>query len=481
MGKRFINKELCEQIITPSIIRSGWCRESQISFCEDANFAYNRLNTDYVLYYQPNIPIAVITIIEQDTEMNLGIEIAINNAKLLDIPCAFCSNSSYFLFYDLTKLPEYAKVYISIDKFPTPDELWQIYINYKTTYAITSKIKLETNKGFSRLLVGLLNIGASLMSIIFKVLDNLFSASTNKRILYLTDNEDYFKNRNDNYYQRTDNWSHIQKDDWLPPFNNRPYPETIKNVWINNNGNISVYHTLMNEFARFNDIQTYKQYPPDFFDMVLLDYHKNKVIECESYRDMLNYFTETHQIAIRSHNSITKFDIEYFGVPYLIDTIFFSTQLDRDEYGKTYISKFDCNAYQEKNQDTIYNNNIDRIECTNKNKTFKLKNIINTNKIINTTIMARQNSFEYQIELAEDLKAYLIRLQENLTHTAQKYQDKVNNLYEAEMVDEKHQKIEEYMHETVSRIKSLVEQINELEIPFVDSWINYLEEGQSIK
>ena len=95
--------------------------------------------------------------------------------------------------------------------------------------------------------------------------------------------------------------------------------------------------------------------------------------------------------------------------------------------------------------------------------------------------MARQTSFQHQIELAEDLKAYLVRLQENLANAAQKYHDKTNSLYEAGMMDEKHQVLEEYMFETASRIKSIVEQINESDIPFVDSWINYLEGSQSIK
>ena len=33
--------------------------------------------------------------------------------------------------------------------------------------------------------------------------------------------------------------------------------------------------------------------------------------------------------------------------------------------------------------------------------------------------MARQTSFSHQIELAEDLKAYLLRLQDNLGNAAQ--------------------------------------------------------------
>lgn len=95
--------------------------------------------------------------------------------------------------------------------------------------------------------------------------------------------------------------------------------------------------------------------------------------------------------------------------------------------------------------------------------------------------MARQTSFSYQLELAEDLKAYLFRLQERLSVSAQKYEAKSNSLYEAGMMDEKHKVLEEYMYETVNRIKGIAEQIFEADIPFVERYIAYLEGSIAIK
>lgn len=485
MRTKLVVKRICEQIITPSLQKNGWNRELQISFCGDADFTYKYLNTSYVLYYTPDIPIAVISITENNTNIDAGLKTAINNAKLLDVPCAFSSNGMGFAFYNRTKLSEYAKTNISIDRFPTPNELWQIYIRYKTTNTITSKIKTEINKGFFRLLVGLLNAGASLMSIIFKIIENLFSTSVNKRILYLTDREDYIGDRNAICCLNTDKWDHKRQEETQQmPIENHIYPKVTGNVWTNNNGNINVYYASINEFVRPDGIQTYKQYTPDFFDLVLLNLDNNKGIENNHYQEVLNHFTDIPQVAFKPQNNITQFDIEYFGDPYIVDETQLSISSDKEYTKENDVSTIEsklhinnCSDLESYQHALNINENLNH----NTNNTIKVKNIINNKITINTTIMARQTSFQHQIELAEDLKAYLVRLQENLANAAQKYHDKTNSLYEAGMMDEKHQVLEEYMFETASRIKSIVEQINESDIPFVDSWINYLEESQSIK
>lgn len=485
MKKTYCISECCKYIITPAIENVGWKRYLQISFYEDIDFAYKHLNTEYVLYYKPNIPIAVISVTENNTNMDTGVKIAINNAELLDVPCAFSSNGKGFTYYNRTKSSNCTITNISIDKFPTPDELWQIYIKYKTTNTITSKIKSEINKGFSRLLVGVLNAGASLMLIIFRIIDNLFSTSVNKRILYLTDHEDYIKDRNTNCCLNTDNWEHYRQEETQQiPIKNHIYPQVVGNVWTNNNGNINVYYASINEFVSSDDIQTYKQYPPDFFDLVLLDLDNNKGIENNHYQEVLNHFTDIPAVAFKPQNNITQFDIEYFGEPYTVDETKLSISFDKEYTKKNGVRTIEGKSHINNCSDVESNQhalNINENLNQNTNNTIKVKDIINNKITVNTTIMARQTSFQHQIELAEDLKAYLVRLQENLANAAQKYHDKTNSLYEAGMMDEKHQVLEEYMFETASRIKSIVEQINESDIPFVDSWINYLEGSQSIK
>lgn len=485
MKKTFSIGNFCEHIITPALEKVGWIRYDQISYYEDADFEYKHLNTEYVLYFKPNIPIAVVSVTENNTRIDAGLETAINNTRMLDIPCAFSSNGTAFALYNRTNSPKYAQTILDINKFPTPDELWQIYVSYKSTNNITSEIKYSVDNRFSRLLVGLLGAGISIVSIIFRVLDNLFPTSSEKRILYLTDQEECVKTPEDyNYCHNTDNWKqNTQEEARLSSNNNHLYLQTIKNVWTNNNNNISIYQTSMDEFVGFDKSPAYKQYPSDFFDLLLLDINKKETTESELYQAMLNHFTDTLQVAIKLQNNITQFDKEYFGEPHIIDTTKLPVSSNKDYTKKNDVSTIESTSHINNYSDEPYQHTISINENLNHNtnNTIKVKNIINNKITINTTIMARQTSFQHQIELAEDLKAYLIRLQENLANAAKKYHDKTNSLYDAGMMDEKHQVLEEYMFETVSRIKSIVEQINESDIPFVDSWINYLEESQSIK
>lgn len=93
--------------------------------------------------------------------------------------------------------------------------------------------------------------------------------------------------------------------------------------------------------------------------------------------------------------------------------------------------------------------------------------------------MARQTSYQTQIELASDLKRYLHGFQERLAQVAKNYQTKSHELYEAGMMDETHRDFEEnYMAETVRHIAGVVDLINDRDIPFVEKYIADMEELQ---
>lgn len=474
--------DVCEKIITSVIIKSGWSRELQISFCGDIDFAYKQLDTEYVLYYKPNIPVAVISVTEKDTDIDAGIEKAIHNAEYLDIPCAFSSNGSGFVFYDRTKLQEVAKKELSINQFPHPNELWNIYLNYKNTSAATSEIQSAIDNGFTRLLIGMLGIGGSVISIIFKILGNLFLSKADKRILYLTDQEDYWRRRewerlHDQFNQRPPRNENNQRE-------NCSQDITPINYIQSETDSVKIYHSTIDDFDRECGIRSDKKIPFDFFDMIFLDMHDNNYIGNAKCRDILKYFNDIPQITIKPKDEILESDRIYFGEPIYVDAADQSIgnsdtpHVTRIEENENHASSNQpiTNATMQNHTYTIVNE-----YNTNYNNIIVSKNFINNKITINTTIMARQTSFSHQIELAEELKAYLLRLQENLGNAAQKYINKSNSLYEAGMMDEKHQVLEEYVFETVSRIKSIVEQINESDIPFVEKYIKYLEDSNFIR
>jgi type I restriction enzyme R subunit len=52
-------------------------------------------------------------------------------ARILDIPCAFSSNGNGFFFHDRTAKNESIETKLSLQDFPSPQNLWQKYKQYK--------------------------------------------------------------------------------------------------------------------------------------------------------------------------------------------------------------------------------------------------------------------------------------------------------------------------------------------------------------
>jgi len=85
-------------------------------------------------------------------------------------------------------------------------------------------------------------------------------------------------------------------------------------------------------------------------------------------------------------------------------------------------------------------------------------------------------SYEQEIALADDLKKYLDNLQERLNFVSMNYWSKSNDLSQAGMMDEIYSKfVEEFVSETTRKIKEVVTQINECDIPYIEKYIAYLE------
>src|SRR5213075_3349736 len=62
---------------------------------------------DYILFYKPNIPIAVIEAKDNNHSVGAGMQQALDYAETLDVPFAYSSNGDAFLEHDrlVTKPP----------------------------------------------------------------------------------------------------------------------------------------------------------------------------------------------------------------------------------------------------------------------------------------------------------------------------------------------------------------------------------------
>ncbi len=130
--------------IRPAIIKAGWepitqMREEEITkgqvIVKGNASSRNKdkiLKPDFTLYYKPGIPLAAVEAKSNEYSVEHGIEQAINYIRYLDVPFAFSSNGDGFIFHDKTVLQnQEIETKISLEEFPSPDELWAKYTKWK--------------------------------------------------------------------------------------------------------------------------------------------------------------------------------------------------------------------------------------------------------------------------------------------------------------------------------------------------------------
>jgi type I restriction enzyme R subunit len=110
MDKRDLSeRDICSKFITPAIKRAGW--DDLLQVREEVGFTKGRIivrgklvtrgkpkRADYVLYYKPNIPIALIEAKDNNHSLGDGMQQALEYAATLNIPFVFSSNGDGFVF-----------------------------------------------------------------------------------------------------------------------------------------------------------------------------------------------------------------------------------------------------------------------------------------------------------------------------------------------------------------------------------------------
>ena len=140
--KKLSERDICSKFITPAVTNAGWDLHSQIR--EEVSFTKGRIivrgklhsrgeqkRADYILYYKSNIPIAVIEAKDNSHGIGSGMQQALNYAETLGIPFVFSSNGDGFLLHDRTGLAAQTEQELALNRFPSPEELWQRYCQWK--------------------------------------------------------------------------------------------------------------------------------------------------------------------------------------------------------------------------------------------------------------------------------------------------------------------------------------------------------------
>src|SRR6476659_8782361 len=106
MNKRDLSEaDICAKFITPHVEAAGWDDATQIRrevhFTEGQIHVRGKMVTrgkskfaDYVLYYKPNIPIAIVEAKDNFHSVGDGMQQALDYAEILNIPFVFSSSTT---------------------------------------------------------------------------------------------------------------------------------------------------------------------------------------------------------------------------------------------------------------------------------------------------------------------------------------------------------------------------------------------------
>lgn len=336
--KELSELDICDQFITPAIKGSGWDPVKQIrrgvTLAPGPIIVRGNVSSrnkkkkkfaDYVLSWEPGVPVAVVEAKDNNHTVSHGIQQALGYAQILEVPSAFSSNGDAFASHN--KVPaagEDIETEFPLESFPPPKELWKRYKSFRgiedkaealvvqpyhadtsgkepryyQVDAINRAVEAIANGKKRVLLVMATGTGKTYTT--FQVIWRLWKAKVVKRVLFLADR------------------------------------------------NILVDQTLVNDFKPFGSVMTkirnrkidpayeiylglyqaitgpdeedkiFKSVSQDFFDMIVIDEcHRGSAADDSAWREILDYFSGAIKVGLTATPKETKYvsNITYFGEP----------------------------------------------------------------------------------------------------------------------------------------------------------------------
>ena len=270
---------------------------------------------------------AIIEAKDNNHPAGAGLQQALEYAEILDIPFIYSSNGDGFIEHDKTITNGVKERELSLDEFPSPEELWQRYKAWKgiadnIEKIVTQDYYFEQNgktpryyqriainrtveaiaKGQNRILL-VMATGTGKTYTAFQIIYRLWKARLKKRILFLADRNILIDQSMMNDFKYF--------DDKMIKITNRQVDKAHE-----------IYLALYQGISGNEDFKNiYKQYSKDFFDLIIVDEcHRGSAREDSAWREILEYFSSATQIGLTATPKETKevSNIEYFGEPIFV-------------------------------------------------------------------------------------------------------------------------------------------------------------------
>ena len=328
-------RDICTQYITPALVRSGWELATQereeFSLTNGRILVRGKLHArarnkraDYVLFYKPNLPIAVIEAKDNRHSLGDGMQQGLGYGELLQVPFIFSSNGDGFLFHNKIAVDGVIEREIGLDEFPSAETLWQWWAahrglseaqqnlvkqdyysdgsdktpRYYQLLAIDKTIEAIA-KGQNRILL-VMATGTGKTFTAFQIIWRLWKSKTKQRILFLADRNILVDQTMTNDFKSFGSaMTKIQKR------------QADKSYEIY----LSLYQAVT---GTEEEQKIYKQFSRDFFDLIVIDEcHRGSAAEDSAWRQILEYFASATQVGLTATPKETRevSNIDYFGEP----------------------------------------------------------------------------------------------------------------------------------------------------------------------
>lgn len=335
-------RDICTKFITPAIMQAGWQQHQvreEVSLTDGRVMVRGKLaarvtnpdvkggpkRADFVLYARPNVPIAVVEAKQAKFSVGHGMQQALVYAEMLDAPFAISSNGNGFLVHDRTGITQPVEREIQLSEFPSLDYLWPLYQQWKGLAAREAVKLIEQPfytdgsgrepryyqrvainraveaiaKGQQRVLL-VMATGTGKTYTAFQIIWRMWKAKAKKRVLFLAD-------RNILVDQT------MQQD--FAPFGEVMHKVGNREIKKNYEIYLALYQAVT---GKEEWKQIYKQFPADFFDLIVVDEcHRGSAADDSAWREVLEYFSSSTHIGLTATPKETKeiSNATYFGEP----------------------------------------------------------------------------------------------------------------------------------------------------------------------
>ncbi len=333
--KKLSERDICTKFITPALEHAGWDITTQIReefpLTRGRIIVRGKLHTrakhkraDYVLFYKPNIPIAVIEAKDNTHTVGDGMQQAIGYAEMLQVPFVFSSNGDGFLFHNTIAMDGIIERELTLQEFPAPETLWQWWSGhrglnpqqnilvtqdyysdggdktprYYQLLAINRTIEAIAQGRNRILLVMATSTGKTFTA--FQIIWRLWKSKAKKRILFLADRNILIDQTMTNDF--------------------KPFGSAMTKIQKRQaNKSYEIYLSLYQAVSGTEEEKNiYRQFSPDFFDLIIIDEcHRGSAAADSAWREILEYFSSATQIGLTATPKETKdiSNIDYFGDP----------------------------------------------------------------------------------------------------------------------------------------------------------------------